>query len=124
MSTGPSWITKAENNTEGNEVGQAAEIDNKKPRGKPGRKKSIVDRKVVGLNFSDAKSNELNQLEMRLKLEGLELTRGRSEAAELAIYLLNEIFKGSMNDGVKTMALALLNEECGAEDRSAEENEN
>lgn len=92
MSKAPAWLSAAETNTTGNEVGQAAQVNGKAPRGKPGPKKSAIKRKVVGLNFSDTENQILDQLEMKLKLHGVALSRGRSEAAMIAIErLLSQI---------------------------------
>lgn len=69
-----------------------------KAKGKPGPKKSKVDRKVVGLNFSVFESKRLTRLERELQSAGIELTRGRSEAAELAITFLLSALKPIDND--------------------------
>ncbi|ABS10502.1 hypothetical protein [Shewanella baltica] len=114
MSQGPAWLATAENNTQGNEVGTAAVIDNKTPRGKPGPKKSLVKRKVIGLNFSDNQNKKLDELEMRLKLAGIDLPRGRSEAAELAINTLLFILTQSPSDSdrwIKRLLENLVGEE-------------
>lgn len=98
MSKAPAWLDAAETNTQGNEVGQAAQVDGKAPRGKPGPKKSAIKRKVVGLNFSKEQNDKLTELEMILKLNGIALDRGRSEAAELAINALHFILSQSPGD--------------------------
>ena len=98
MSKAPAWLDAAEINTQGNEVGQAAQIDGKAPRGKPGPKKSAIKRKVVGLNFSQFQSEKLTDLEMVLKLNGINLERGRSQTAELGINALHFILTQSPGD--------------------------
>lgn len=124
MSKGPAWLTMADSNTAGNEVGQAAVIDGKTPRGKPGPKKSLVKRKVVGLNFSDDQNRKLTELEMTLKLAGFDLPRGRSEAAELAIALATAMLDGRGPDGGKGWALGFLKSMEGIEDKQAEDDLN
>ncbi|MGW7678582.1 hypothetical protein [Shewanella sp. S23-S33] len=130
MSNAPGWLTKADNNSMGNEVGQAAVIDGKTPRGKPGPKKSLVKRKVVGLNFSEYQNRKLTELEMTLKLAGFELPRGRSEAAELAIAITKAILDGygpdggTGWDGGKSWALGFLKSMEGIEDKQAEDDLN
>lgn len=119
MSKGPAWLTMAENNISGNEVGQAAVIDGKILRGKPGRKKSLVKRKVIGLNFSEDQNRKLTELEMTLKLAGLDLVRGRSEAAELAINLALAIMSGKGSDDIKSWSQGFLLSMTGIEDRQA-----
>lgn len=124
MSTGPAWLTKADNNTTGNEVGQAAVIDGKTPRGKPGPKKSLVKRKVVGLNFSDDQNRKLTELEMTLKLAGFDLPRGRSEAAELAINTLHFILTQSPTGDTDRWIKRYLGSIAGTEDKQAEDDLN
>lgn len=124
MSNAPGWLTKADNNSMGNEVGQAAVIDGKTPRGKPGPKKSLVKRKVVGLNFSEDQNRKLTELEMTLKLAGFDLPRGRSEAAEMAIALSIAILNGRGPDGIIGWASGFLRSMEGIEDKQAEDDLN
>lgn len=97
---------------------------NDAPRGKPGPKKSLVKRKVVGLNFSDDQNRKLTELEMTLKLAGFDLPRGRSEAAELAIALATAMLDGRGPDGGKGWALGFLKSMEGIEDKQAEDDLN
>lgn len=124
MSNAPGWLTKADNNSMGNEVGQAAVIDGKTPRGKPGPKKSLVKRKVVGLNFSEDQNRKLTELEMTLKLAGFDLPRGRSEAAELAIALAIAMLEGRGPGDGKYWAIGFLKSMEGIEDKQAEDDLN
>lgn len=124
MSKGPAWLTMADSNTAGNEVGQAAVIDGKTPRGKPGPKKSLVKRKVVGLNFSDDQNRKLTELEMTLKLAGFDLPRGRSEAAELAINTLYFILTQSPTGDTDRWIKRYLGSIAGMEDKQAEDDLN
>lgn len=124
MSKGPAWLTMADSNTAGNEVGQAAVIDGKTPRGKPGPKKSLVKRKVVGLNFSDDQNRKLTELEMTLKLAGFDLPRGRSEAAELAINTLYFILTQSPTGDTDRWIKRYLGSIAGMEDKQAEDDFN
>lgn len=119
MSKGPAWLATAEKNVSGNEVGQAAMIDGKILRGKPGRKKSPVNRKVIGLNFSEDQNRKLTELEMTLKFAGLDLVRGRSEAAELAINLALAIMNGKSSDDIKSWSHGFLFSMTGIEDKQA-----
>lgn len=95
-----------------------------KAKGKPGPKKSTVKRKVVGLNFSDTQNKKLTNLEMQLKLAGVELPRGRSEAAELAINLLSGILDPSFDPGQRAWALGFISSVQGLEEKQNEEDGN
>ena len=88
-------------------------------KGKSGPKKSLVKRKVVGLNFSGFQNKQLTKLEMQLKVTGVELTRGRSEAAELAITFLSQILDGDVNQEIKNYCKTSLKHMLGHEDRYA-----
>lgn len=90
MSKAPAWLDKANQNKTGNTVGNAAEVS--QVRNKPGPKKSLVDRKSVGLKFSDVRNNDISKLETLLKQNGYAISRGRSEAVEVAVSVLLEIF--------------------------------
>ncbi|MDD1829050.1 hypothetical protein LRP52_43560 [Photobacterium sp. ZSDE20] len=96
MSKAPSWLDKAAQNTTGNTVGNAAEVG--QVRNKPGPKKSMVERKTVGLKFSEKRNKDISNLEDQLKLCGFAITRGRSEAVEVAIRVLLKITEN--NEGL------------------------
>ena len=90
MSKAPAWLDKANQNKTGNTVGNAAEAS--QVRSKPGPKKSLVDRKSVGLKFSGVRNTDISKLETLLKQNGYAISRGRSEAVEVAVSVLLEIF--------------------------------
>ncbi|AQS39755.1 hypothetical protein Sps_04672 [Shewanella psychrophila] len=92
MSKAPNWLDKAETNTSGNTVGDDSTLILSKKL-KPGRKPSLIKRKVVGISISDKQKEILDDLEFQLKVNGINLTRGKSESAELAINLLCMILK-------------------------------
>ncbi len=83
MSKQPEWMKRAQDNKIGNTVGTASLMLNS--RNKPGPKKAQVERKSTGFKISNRRSMDIDRLEMALKLEGLLLTRGRSETIELAV---------------------------------------
>lgn len=93
MSKAPAWLDKANQNKTGNTVGSVAEAG--QVRNKPGPKKSVVARKSVGLKFSDSRNDDISKLENMLKRHGFELTRGRSEAVEVAVSVLLKIIETS-----------------------------
>ncbi|EIO4564132.1 hypothetical protein LQM11_004784 [Vibrio parahaemolyticus] len=93
MSKAPAWLDKANQNKAGNTVGNVAEVG--QIRNKPGPKKSVVARKSVGLKFSDNRNDDISKLENLLKQHGFELTRGRSEAVEVAVSVLLKIIDSS-----------------------------
>lgn len=89
MSKPPEWLNKANQNKIGNTVGVPAEVN--QVRAKPGPKKSLVVRKTVGLKFSEKRNSDIDILEQKLKLAGFDLTRGRSEAVEVAVGVLLQL---------------------------------
>lgn len=91
MSKAPAWLDKANHNKTGNTVGNAAEVN--QIRNKPGPKKALVDRKSVGLKFSEVRNDDISKLETILKQNGYTITRGRSEAVEVAVSVLLEMFE-------------------------------
>lgn len=91
MSKAPDWLNKANQNKTGNTVGNVAEVG--QIRNKPGPKKSVVARKSVGLKFSENRNEDISKLENLLKQHGFELTRGRSEAVEVAVSVLLKIIE-------------------------------
>lgn len=93
MSKAPAWLDKANQNKVGNTVGNVAEVG--QIRNKPGPKKSVVARKSVGFKFSDNRNDDISKLENLLKQHGFELTRGRSEAVEVAVSVLLKIIDSS-----------------------------
>ncbi|HFQ5013271.1 hypothetical protein [Vibrio vulnificus] len=93
MSKAPAWLDKANQNKTGNTVGNVAEVG--QIRNKPGPKKSVVVRKTVGLKFSDLRNDDISKLESLLKQHDFELTRGRSEAVEIAVSVLLKIIDTS-----------------------------
>ena len=66
MSKAPSWLDKAAQNTTGNTVGNAAEVG--QVRNKPGPKKSMVERKTVGLKFSEKCFAKVSEVHKNLHL--------------------------------------------------------
>lgn len=95
-----------------------------KTKGKPGPKKSPVKRKVVGLNFSEQQNKKLTRLEMQLKLAGVELPRGRSEAAELAINLLSALLDCKGDTTHQAWAMGFVKSTQGLEEKQHEEENN
>ncbi|HAS6641306.1 hypothetical protein AABD46_24760 (plasmid) [Vibrio parahaemolyticus] len=95
MSKAPAWLDKANQNKTGNTVGNAAEVG--QVRSKPGPKKALVERKSVGLKFSAARNDEISKLETLLKQNGYAISRGRSEAVEVAVSVLLQVFENKEN---------------------------
>ena len=98
MSKPPEWLNKANQNKTGNTVGVPAEVN--QLRAKPGPKKSLVPRKTVGLKFSAKCNADIDTLEQQLKLSGFDITRGRSEAVEVAVGVLLHLFSQNNNLGI------------------------
>lgn len=63
------------------------------------------------LNFSEYQNGKLNTLELKLKLAGVKISRGRSETVELALALVETMLE---TDEVKT--LSILNDFVGYEE--------
>ena len=107
MSKSPNWADKAKSNTIGklldetkNTGSKVAKAPSKAGRKKVGRKKSKVQRHQALLKFSEYQNYKLNNLELRLKLGGVKISRGRSETVELALALVDTMLK---TDEVKTL---------------------
>lgn len=109
MSKSPDWADKAKTNTIGNSLGEPSHAVSEAK--KVGRKKSRIKRKQALLNFSEYQNGKLNTLELKLKLAGVKISRGRSETVELALALVETMLK---TDEVKT--LSILNDFVGYEE--------
>ena len=118
MSKAPDWMSKADSNTIGNEVGKTAVIDNKQLRSKPGPKKSLVQRKHVGIKISNDKNKEIDHLRLLLQTNGISLTRDRSETVELAVQLAIAILTNKDKAQI-SWAVGFLNSVVGLEDQNA-----
>ncbi|MCP5007964.1 MAG: hypothetical protein GY941_29120 [Planctomycetes bacterium] len=116
MSKAPDWLNKASLNKTGNTVGNASEAT--QVRGRPGPKKSLVERKSVGLKFSEKRNSNIDELEQKLKLAGFDITRGRSEAVEVAVLTLLEILN---NESSTSVWEVFINEVVGNEERLIED---
>ena len=121
MSKGPSWLDKASNNNTGNKVGDkspAQETASTDTRKKPGRKKSAVKRKQVMMSFSDNTLSNIERLELILKLNDIQITRGRSETAELAVRAVLAMLN-MKDESYKSTILNYMSMTVGEEDNDA-----
>ncbi len=85
---------------------------------KAGRKKSIVERKNVMLSLSEYQTKQIANLELLLKINDIDIKRGRSETVELAIAYLTRQMKDP--ETVKNTA-SWIGGVVGMEEKLAEE---
>ena len=111
MSKQPDWMKRAQDNKTGNTVGTASLMLNQ--RNKPGPKKAKIERKNVGFKISKRRNIDIDRLEIALKLEGLLLTRGRSETIELAVLTVLDLLEQPKE---KMLVIDLLKRNLGLED--------
>lgn len=101
MTNIPSWMNSAHENKQGNIVSD-------KKKSKPGPQKSDIKRKNVGFKISEERNKEIDKLKKLLEQESLQITRGRSEAVELAVSVVIDLLHESEN---KPKIIALLEKE-------------
>ncbi|MGI2049926.1 hypothetical protein [Shewanella oncorhynchi] len=120
MAQAPSWAATAQQNTVGKKLGE--ESHPVKPpvqqAKKAGRPRSLIERKKVLLNMSEAQNERLTRIEGQLKAAGIGVTRGRSETVELALALLEVMLH---SEEQRPYAMTILKDSVGQEERMLEQ---
>ncbi len=127
--TKPDWAAKAEKNTTGKQLGEMSHavassetvkstVTKTVPK-KVGRKKSRIERKKVMFALSEYQIDQLEITHGLIKAGGVKLTRGRSEATELASALLKVMLNSEEH---RAFALSVIKDYHEYEEKNLDEN--
>ncbi len=119
MSKAPAWAGVAQQNSVGKKLGEESHPVSApvKQAKKAGRPKSLIQRKKVLLNMSEAQDLNLTILEGQLKSARVPISRGRSETVELALSLLGVMLH---SEDKRAFALSVINDYVGLEEKMLE----